>query len=255
MVGNDISKVVSQYRMKYDLHTHSIYSRRYHAKGTIEENVLQARKKGLDALAISDHGLGHLFYGIKRKDIQKIREEIERLKDKYLDINIYMSVESNIIDSENGLDMTAEDIKKFDFIIGGYHFGVRNGNCFENYISNKRKKFSGSLIARNTEMTLRAIYENSLTVLTHPGEKYKIDLKEVAKACASKKTLMEISNWHENLSEKQIREVMNENVEFVISSDAHRPENIGSFELGLARALNAGLEISRIVNIEKKSNS
>ena len=32
--------------MKYDFHTHTVYSTKKHAKGTVEENVLEARKKG-----------------------------------------------------------------------------------------------------------------------------------------------------------------------------------------------------------------
>ena len=42
-------------------------------------------------------------------------------------------------------------------------------------------------------------------------------------------------------------------VQFVIGSDAHHhvPEKVGSFEGPLARALEAGLDPARIVNIEK----
>ena len=36
-----------KYKMKYDFHTHTVYSTKKHAKGTVEENVLEARKKAL----------------------------------------------------------------------------------------------------------------------------------------------------------------------------------------------------------------
>ena len=59
------------YRLKYDFHTHTVFS---HGKGTIEQNVMRAREIGLAAIAISDHGPGHMTYGIKRSDIGKMRE-------------------------------------------------------------------------------------------------------------------------------------------------------------------------------------
>ena len=55
-----------KYEMGYDLHTHTIFS---HGKGTIEQNVRAALDRGLTHIAITDHGPGHLFYGMKRKDV------------------------------------------------------------------------------------------------------------------------------------------------------------------------------------------
>ena len=55
-------ETVNKYRMIYDHHTHTVYS---HGKGTIEDNVRVASEKGLSSIAITDHGPGHLTYGIK----------------------------------------------------------------------------------------------------------------------------------------------------------------------------------------------
>jgi putative hydrolase len=43
---------------------------------------------------------------------------------------------------------------------------------------------------------------------------------------------------------------MRYDVSFIISSDAHTPEAVGRPEIGLERAERAGLELSRIVNLE-----
>ena len=53
-------------RITMDLHTHTRYSRLRHGKGTVEENIREARKKGI-GLAVSDHGPGHFFYGVRPK--------------------------------------------------------------------------------------------------------------------------------------------------------------------------------------------
>ena len=49
------------YRMTFDYHTHTTFS---HGKGSIEDNVKVAAEKGLKAVSISDHGPGHIFYGL-----------------------------------------------------------------------------------------------------------------------------------------------------------------------------------------------
>ncbi len=63
-----------------DYHTHTIYS---HGWGTIEDNVKVAVKKGLKQIAITDHGFDHRMFGVNRKVIGEMREEVERLKKIY----------------------------------------------------------------------------------------------------------------------------------------------------------------------------
>ena len=54
-----------------DYHTHSIYSRNHHGKGTVLENASVAADKGLKQIAITDHGFNHEFFGIRRKKYTK----------------------------------------------------------------------------------------------------------------------------------------------------------------------------------------
>ena len=104
---------------------------------------------------------------------------------------------------------------------------------------------------RNTEMSVRAIYENRLKILTHPGDKGPFDIREIAAACSDTGTWMEISTHHRNLTVEQIKEAAHTDAVFVISSDAHVPHRVGTFEGGLERAFEAGLDPERIVNIKK----
>ena len=64
---------------------------------------------------------------------------------------------------------------------------------------------------------------------------------------------MEINNSHKHMSVDEIKIAMKEkDVKFVIGSDAHSPEWVGTFEKGLARAFEAGLSVDRIVNIVER---
>ena len=101
-------------------------------------------------------------------------------------------------------------------------------------------------------MILDALYNNKIDVLTHPGDKGPFDIEDIAKACADTGTLMEINMKHQHLTEEEIRIAARCDVKFIIGSDAHVPQAVGTFQGSLARALAAGLDPARIVNIEKK---
>ena len=59
-----------------DYHTHTKYSRYGHGKGTVLENASVASSKGLKQIAITDHGFNHPVFGIRRKDIENLKEDI-----------------------------------------------------------------------------------------------------------------------------------------------------------------------------------
>lgn len=64
-------------KLKYDLHTHTVWS---HGKGTVEDNVKEALKKGLNKIAITDHGPWHVSYGIR--DLEGYFAAIDAAKEK-----------------------------------------------------------------------------------------------------------------------------------------------------------------------------
>lgn len=248
------SEESSGYRLLYDLHTHTTYS---HGKGSIEDNVKAAVARGLKAVGISDHGPGHVTYGVKRKKIPAMRAEIERLKPLYPQIEILLGIEANIINLSGKLDVTQEEIRQLDYLLAGYHYGVFGehpvsslGVHARNFVvSGWLHRSTKAQIRRNTEMTVRAIYENEIKILTHPGDKGAFDIEEIARACADRGTLMEISTWHSWLTVDGIRQAAKTDVRFVISSDAHTPERIGDCLGAVTRIRKAGLDFERVENL------
>ena len=150
--------------MIFDYHTHTTFS---HGKGSIEDNVKAAAEAGLSALAITDHGPGHLTYGVKRSDFSVMRDEIERLKPLYPQVDIYLGVEANIVSVRNYLDVTEEETAGFDFILAGYHYGIPHGYCVSNWLDahGLLPGCGTSLLVKNTDMTLKALYENDIKIL------------------------------------------------------------------------------------------
>ena len=254
----EIREIRDCYRMTCDLHTHTKYSHGFcynHGKGSIEENADAASKKEIDILGISDHGPGHKFYGLDLKKLSEIREEIHAAEKKHPNLKIRLGVEANIINTANGLDVGKERIPDFDYIIAGYHYGLPKGHMTANYIYWHMGLPAGStaqLRNQNTEMVLRALYENNIRILTHPGDKGPFDMNELCKACEKTDTLMEINTRHCHLTVPELRIASDYDVRFIISSDAHKPGDVGNFEKGINRAEEAGIDLGRIVNIEKR---
>lgn len=250
MDKNSIDKIVDRYELVYDLHTHTTYS---HGKGSVEDNVRAAFNQGLEYIAISDHGPGHLFYGVNRNDFVNMRNDIEKMNVKYPKLKVRMSVEANTLKAAPYLDLRPEEFEEFDFIIAGYHFGVLGGNMIRNWLWNKGIRIGEKSLKRsNTDMVVNCLRHNDIAILTHPGDKGPFDLEEIAKVCVETNTLMEINTWHGHLTEEELREVAkNPDVRFIISSDAHTPDRVGDFRDGVSRAIRAGVDLARIVNIRE----
>lgn len=248
--------------IKWDYHTHTIYSRRNHGKGTIEENVQAAIQKGLQEIAISDHGPGHVVYGVKRGVVSEMRQEIQRLQERYPQIKIYLSVEANIINRSGALDVMGEEQSLFDFIMAGYHYGAFGQNPIhdtglhvKNWTMDKFRTTTQGMKRENTELIVRAIYENPIKILTHPGDKCEIDVTEVARACSDRGTWMEVNNSHPHLTAEALAEAAKQDVTFVIGSDAHRPERVGGFQKALERIAASGIDKKRVINLYEYEES
>lgn len=231
-----------------DYHTHTVYS---HGKGTIEENVQQARNLGLKIIAISDHGPGHMGFGIKRRKLREMRDIIDRLNGEYDDIEILLGLEANVLDVEGHLDVDDEMLGLIDVLMAGYHFGSRPVRIIRDMLHHAANYFgskSDKLTELNTQALIQAMKRYDIDILTHPGAKGPIDVARVAEAAAETGTALEINASHGYLTVDQIKEAMAYGVKFSINSDAHHPDDIGKVAKGIERAEAAGLQADRILN-------
>jgi len=251
-----IEELKKEYRLRYDHHTHTIYSRvgaYFHGKGRIIDNARAAAKRGLESLAITDHGPFD-FYGLDLRKIPQMRREIAAALLAFPKLKIYLGVEADIVDTPNGLDVSPEDFGKFDFVNAGYHY-VPKCHMLHNFIAFRMpwpKVLKEKLRLQNTERIIKALKNNDINILTHPGDKAFIDEHAVAKACEETGTLVEINARHKHPDVRDLQIYKKYDVKFVIDSDAHRPKYVGRFAESLALAIEAGIDTDRIVNIEKK---
>jgi putative hydrolase len=239
--------------VKADLHTHTHFS---DGKATIEENVLAARAIGLEKIAITDHGPGHLGFGIKRHQLKEMRDIIDILNKKYDDIDILLGLEANILNEDGDIDVD-EDLRGYlDILLAGYHFGSAPKKLIRdiafhsnNWLKNKSETIYEKAKAANTKAFINAMRRHNIDIITHPGAKGPLDIDAVAKVAAETNTALEISaSRHAFLTTEDILIAKEYDVVFTVNSDAHMTKNIGNLEGGLKRAIEAGLSIDTLLN-------
>lgn len=244
-----------RYVVESDLHTHTTYS---DGRGSIEDNVRGAIEAGLKQVALTEHGPGHVGFGIARKNIQKAKNEVMRVSREYPGIEILFGIEANIIAPYGRLDIRQDEFGYFDFVCAGWHFAGVDGlmpvglaKTAFNVVRNAGKKQSAGHIRENTDTIVRAISGGGIKFLTHPGDKVPVNMREIAAACEKTGTLLEINTAHMSLTPGIIKSIIRMDVSFIISSDAHNPRRVGDFRAAEKLINESGLDPARVVNLRK----
>ena len=239
-------------KLKGDYHTHSKYSG--DCKNEMEDVVKQAIARGLDEIAITDHGPKHAGYGIKTTDYPQMHQEIMVLRDKYPQIKILLGLEANLLGTKGDIDLTPEMESLCDWLNCGYHFGSNLSQDLPIHIRNFLSKYSKRVYERakrdNTNAMINAMRKHKIKMMTHPGAKGPIDIDAVARVAAETGTMLEINSSHGHLTVENIKIAMQYDVTFVVNSDAHRLERIGEVADGFRRIEVSGLPIDRVYNVE-----
>lgn len=233
-------------KLLYDLHTHTIFS---HGKGTIEDNVIIAKQKGLSCVAITDHGFEHMCYPVKRKNLPFMKSECLRLSEKY-GIKVLLGVEANLLNCAGKIDVKDEDMKYLDFIIMGYHQLIKPkfGQTWFSLITklNRSKK----QIERNTDAYINAIKRYDIKFLTHLNHAIKVNVKRLADFCKERGVLIELNGKRIKFSKEETEYMKKIGTQFILSSDAHKPQNVGEANLGLNFVIKNNIDINNVVNCE-----
>ncbi len=240
-----------------DYHTHTKYSRNHHGKSTIEENVRVAVEKGLKEIGITEHGFNHVFFGVRRRNIKKMRAEIERLQ-KIYPIKIYLGIEANLISSEGDIDLTEEEQKWFDYVVMGYHtFGLPKSakeyfNFFRpNSKAYKKNKYTKEIIEANTMAYIKAIRKNRINIISHLGSKMKVDPVKIAKECLKSGTMIELNARRLCFTENEIQDMVKLGTTFILDSDAHIASNVGECNRGINCVVKNNIPQSQVANLDK----
>ena len=235
-----------------DYHTHTFYS---DGKGSMEDNVKAAKAKGLKQIMISDHGFNRVVKYVKRSELSQLRVEAERLEKLYK-IKVFIGVEANLISCEGDIDILPEDMKKLDFIVCGFHKIVRPLKFIDNfrlffpnifYVITHIKP-GKARIRKNTEIYLKMLEKNKIDILAHPNHDFWIDVPAVARKAKEVGTLIEINGRRNSFSNADVQEMKLDEIDFIVSSDAHVPEDVGNFSLCEKVIIDNDIDLEHVKN-------
>lgn len=237
-----------------DYHTHTIYSRHHHGKGTVLENASVAADKGLKQIAITDHGFNHQCFGIKRKNIPQLQEDILNAKE-ITGVDILLGVESNIISLDGEIDVIEEDFEFLDVLLMGYHKLVNTVTFKDKVLLNWANMFdkvfkpSKDRINRNTTAFLKILDKYPIDVITHLNYGFQTDTIAVAKMAKQKGVYIELNGKRINFTDEEIDIMTAEGVKFIVNSDAHSPDRVGEVNNGLNLIYKHNIPLSQVANV------
>lgn len=199
-----------------DLHCHSIASG--HAYSTIQELAASAQKKGLEIIAVTDHGISmegspHRYYFLNMSSFPSIIDGVRVLK----------GVEANIIDFEGNIDMPEKILERLDIVIASFH-----DICIE-----------PGTQKQNTEALIKALENPFVDIIGHPDNPvFEFDIDEVAAAAKQYGKLLEMNNKSfyvrkgaEKYTEKIAVTAKKYGTKLSCGSDAHSSFEVGDFDI------------------------
>jgi len=244
--------------MRYsDLHTHTVFSDGVH---TMEDMVRAAVERGFASVGISDHSYTHfdLRYCIRQERLPEYHAELRRLKDAYAGrIQIYAGLE---YDGYSEL----EDRYLYDYLIGDCHYIKVGDRYFSvDHAAEEQRKTVDEWFGGDSLAYCRAYFDTYVerTRLHRPDVLGHFDLPvkfglvdeetpayrrmatEALLACLEVTPIVELNTGAMARGLRNdpyphlflLREILHHGGRVLLSSDAHRCENLGfRFEDGLA---------------------
>ncbi len=238
-------------RLTGDFHTHTNYT---HGTGTVEEMIAQADNIRLEALAITDHsykGANH----IKAGDLQKMRADIDRVKDKY-NVKVLLGIEANLMSRSGDVDITDEELEGLDLVVLGFHRFSKVGfvEFFKFVLPNLlKKKPSKKQIERNTMAYINAMDKHRVSILAHLGYAgCVVDYERIAKEAKARGIYIELNGKRINFGKDELEKMVATGAMFIIDSDAHTPLNVGKNHRAFNMIEKYKIPLEQIANIDGK---
>ena len=219
-----------------DLHTHTNAS--HHAYSSLREMAAEARRKGLAALGVADHGPSlpdapHRYHF----------ENMNIWPDRMEGVALLRGCEANILSPSGQLDLTDSCLSQLDFVLAGFHVDA--------FIPGGEKEVYMEALAN----VMKNPY---LCGISHPETlQYPIDLEWFVREAAKRQILVEVNRsslvgtirvgGRENCRE-MLRLAKQYRAPVLLSSDAHMDVEVGEVEACEELVREAGIGEEQIVN-------
>ncbi len=235
-LSHELPALLTEKDIRGDLHVHSNWSDGSHP---IEEIAREAKKRGYEYIALTDHskGLG-VAHGLTEERIRKQMREIDRVNSRMKGFTILKGTEVDI-KSDGSLDFPDSILKHLDIVVASVHSGFKQS----------REKITYRLVS--------AMKNPFVTVIAHPtgrliGERdaYEVDMEQILSVAAETGTAIEINAYplRLDLNDVYARKAKEMGIPIVISTDTHIATQYAYMSYGIAVARRAWLEKKDVIN-------
>ena len=232
----DIPRLVELSDIRGDLHTHTDWS---DGRDTMEEMVLEAKARGLEYIAVTDHSVGRgIANGLSVERLESHGRRLKELESDIGGIRILRGTEMDIR-ADGTLDYSDEVLDTLDWVVASVHSAM------------------GQDSATMTDRIITAMKNPRVSAIGHLstrliGERRPVDADydAIFRAAADTGTALEINGSLERLDLKDthVSRARELGAALVINTDAHTTEGLGNMEYGVSLARRGWCETSDIVN-------
>lgn len=222
--------------LRGDLHMHTTAS---DGSAGIREMAREARDRGLDYIAITDHSQAvSVADGLTAEQLEAHVEAIREADDDVSGIRILAGIEVDILE-EGELDMDDSLLAACDWVVGSIH---RQFDLDE---------------ATMTERLVRPITSGLISAVGHPTGRilggrdgYDYDDEMILEAARDSNVALEIngSEGRLDLDAERARRASEAKVELFVGSDAHSTRGFDALSLGIQQARRAWLTADDVLN-------
>ncbi len=206
---------------------------------SIEEMAAEAKRLGLEYIAITDHTKSlAMTGGSDEKKLLKQMAAIDKINRSLKGIKVLTGAEVNI-NKDGTLDIEDEVLAKLDVV----------GVAVHSHFNLPRREM--------TERITKAMRNPNADILFHPTgriiqkrEPYDVDMDAIIKTAKETGTILEIDAYPDrlDLKDEHVRKAIDAGVKLVIDSDAHSTNHIRFLDFGIAQARRGWAEKKDVIN-------
>ena len=231
-----LPKVIPYGSLKGDLQIQTDWT---DGKDSIETMAREAKRQGLEYIAITDHTRDvAMVGGLDEKKLLLQMKEIDRVQKKVSEVKILKGAEVNIR-KDGTLDIADEALAKLDVVGISVHYNL--------------KMLKGDM----TNRIVKAMQNPNADILFHPTgrlvlerDEYEVDMEKLIRAALETGTVLEINaSKRHDLKDTYIKKAKEAGCLFAIDSDSHAKDQISFLKYGVAQARRGWVEKSDVINV------
>ena len=219
-----------------DLHMHT---RETDGRATLEEMAAEARGRGYEYIAITDHSKAlAMANGLDEARVTAFAEQVRTLNKEGMGIRVLSGLECDIR-RDGTMDIEDGALAELDLVVASVHSHMNLEP------------------AEMTDRLLRAIENPHVKIMGHPTgrillhrEGYPYDFDQVVNAAVKRGVVFEINASPErlDLGGTLIRTAKAKGARFTISTDAHHPKHLANMPYGVITARRGWLTKKDVLN-------